>query len=1622
MLNFRPSAPRTPISLYRMLALLVMPVALLMLARPATAQTSDPCDRAGCGTIRDSQQHIVCFTPATPAPSTLWGSLQPADTGALPPERDTTNFNEVTQAYFSRNWFYGMEIQNGWILAGLAHGVGIWDARTNPAQPTYVTAKLYSPGVAGVFPYIPGGESSKIVFGGISAPDDTIAALAGYNGAGLLVIDLSTKTSPRAAYQNADITGESVYATTLAGTRYAFMASSGGLRVYNLDKAITYSACLENATSAGHCPGVLVETVTTAATPAFVHGVGNFIVTSFGSGRGFQVFDVTNPLAPVLKLTALRDTPVQGVAIWNQGSTYYVGARLDGNGTTLLHPETAIYDVSCVTGASGCSGVSSPLSALSIDTHSGSEYLTSSLSGSTPFLYVGGDAPCPGADGLQHEWLLNVSNPANPTPVGTEKGTTPESAYYNSVLTSMPVDYWSYYYRATPTGFNLVSPRAGKFLGNYFYRAARSIFDIHKLVGNVAPSADFSFSPAAIYPGTPVAFSDLSTGAPTTWSWSFQDGTPSSSVAENPQVTFSSAGTKSVSLIAGNASGPGSVTKSVVVLPPTPQIGGITVSPPTPSVCQPVTFTATGVTGQPTLAYSWGITNSTQIGVPVSSSTSSLTWDTTGLLSGAYTATVTVTNGAGTATKSVPVTLSALQTLGFNGANGAPTNDAFSAGTVQFHSQDQGATAWSWNFGDGQGFRAYTTDPVNGPSPSFSYTQTGTYSVQVKIKNCVQAEITSAVLSVTITQTTPLAALFQPVLFCEFQQCFATTNVAITFNDLSTGAQLWDYDWSHNSTSAATCNFTDANHTAPVTSHTYTTAGDFYPCLRVRRTTGEQNTYVSGDINVASGGGGGGGGGGNTASIIISGVVSGQINQAYTFTATSSGCTPTTGAWVWAVGDGTISGASTGTTISVAWPTAGVKTVSVTNSGCSGVTGTDSVTISSSGGGGGGGTGGTLVAHFSFSPSAPAPGGTVSFDASASSGNPTAYSWDFGDGTKGTGVTATHAYTVAGSYVIKLDVEAPSTGCPFAPCVADATTTQTIVVVGAPPPPPVSADYTSTVTCVNIGGFDECPAQTGTAVTFTAVATDATTYSWTFGDGATATTPTVSHTWAQPGSYPVTLTTTKGTSNSSKTRTFNVTGAPPPTVKSVVLPWIAQTRGALVQSSDLYVHNPGATPMTVLLEFRKRGLPESNPPQATETIAPGATLYVPDVLGGLFNRQNVAGFVSLTVQGNIEPVITSYNTTTSADGQQFGQTIGGVSMSGGSATAAAADPTTPQVQQLVGLINDSERLAYFGISNPSENPANYHLRFFDKTGKLIAESSQDLTVSRFGQRQFQAEEIQSTFGISNQDDYRVEVETTTAGGSIIPYASNLRLASQDPSFIEAGSSTNSKSYLLGVLSAPGSNGSLWQSDLLLSNIDTNPVNVSVTFTNIGLNSVPTKPLAVTLQPGETQRLQNVVAGSLGVTNGIGLITVTSTSASGVFPIVQGESYDNSNPAKQFGQSMSAVSDTDAAGVGQAQYMVGLRQDATHRTTFWLFNPGTAIAQYDLVYRGLDGSVIATTKGVQLGAGKLRQFSPNQLPLPAGGVTNGFTIQVVVNNGTVLSAAQVVNNATNDPSYILGAVR
>ena len=76
------------------------------------------------------------------------------------------------------------------------------------------------------------------------------------------------------------------------------------------------------------------------------------------------------------------------------------------------------------------------------------------------------------------------------------------------------------------------------------------------------PDAEFTADNTTIEAGQTVNFTDQSTMMPTSWSWTFDGGTPSTSTQQNPSVVYSTPGTYSVSLTATNAQGSNTETKT----------------------------------------------------------------------------------------------------------------------------------------------------------------------------------------------------------------------------------------------------------------------------------------------------------------------------------------------------------------------------------------------------------------------------------------------------------------------------------------------------------------------------------------------------------------------------------------------------------------------------------------------------------------------------------------------------------------------------------------------------------------------------------------------------------------------------------------------------------------------------------------------------------------------------------------------------------------------------------------------------------------------------------------------------------------------------------------------------
>lgn len=116
---------------------------------------------------------------------------------------------------------------------------------------------------------------------------------------------------------------------------------------------------------------------------------------------------------------------------------------------------------------------------------------------------------------------------------------------------------------STATNINAQNPGKTGQLGAGRINAAAAMACVQGTFSN-PPVADFTSDLRNTCPGVPVKFTSLSyyTYNPTTYSWSFQGGTPATSTQQNPTVTWSTPGTYSVTLTVTNPNGSDVETKT----------------------------------------------------------------------------------------------------------------------------------------------------------------------------------------------------------------------------------------------------------------------------------------------------------------------------------------------------------------------------------------------------------------------------------------------------------------------------------------------------------------------------------------------------------------------------------------------------------------------------------------------------------------------------------------------------------------------------------------------------------------------------------------------------------------------------------------------------------------------------------------------------------------------------------------------------------------------------------------------------------------------------------------------------------------------------------------------------
>jgi PKD repeat protein len=613
----------------------------------------------------------------------------------------------------------------------------------------------------------------------------------------------------------------------------------------------------------------------------------------------------------------------------------------------------------------------------------------------------------------------------------------------------------------------------------------------------LAPKADFSGAPITGNTPLTVEFTDRSTGYPTSWKWNFGDGKESAD--QNPVHTFWSSGDYTVTLTASNEYGTSDVTKAYLIHV-IPALKARFLADPKQGKAPLVVKFADLSTGNPeTWNWNFGDGSNASVPNPVHAYTAP----------GAYHVDLTVTRGINKDSYS--------QTLIAGGVPGTDFSaDITTTGVnspVRFTDKTiNSPTTWHWDFGDGA-----TSSEQN---PSHTYLLKGIYTVSLRATNTngQDTEVKSNYITVGVR---PGADFMTEIP--EYQQ--GTRTQYVRFIDTSVGNPTsWSWDFGDGQSSG------DQN--PPL--HFYNRDGSYTVSLTVKNTFGQDTKVQTNLITVREG----------PRVDFKADKTRVSVNQYIHFTDLSTN-SPID--WKWDFGDGT---AGTGQNPDHVYREPGSYDVTLTASDAYTTishTKKNFITVVNS-----------PNAEFRADRTKGVTPFTVTFT-DLTTGNPTRWKWDFGDGTLSSEKNPTHTYSTDGIASTK-------------------TFTVTLSALNSYGEDTESKVDYITVTQAPIAEFtvDSRQGKAPFVVKFrdTSIG-NPTKWNWEFGDGTGSSEQNPSHVYPFEGSYDVRLTVSNqyGSDSVFKTGSTSQRGNAAPVPLTTMI-----TQKTIVNSSSQSPANETTTP------------------------------------------------------------------------------------------------------------------------------------------------------------------------------------------------------------------------------------------------------------------------------------------------------------------------------------------------------------------------------------------------------------------------------------------------------------
>jgi PKD repeat protein len=247
-----------------------------------------------------------------------------------------------------------------------------------------------------------------------------------------------------------------------------------------------------------------------------------------------------------------------------------------------------------------------------------------------------------------------------------------------------------------------------------------------------SPEANFTASTTSGTVPLTVQFTDTSTNSPTSWNWTFGDGSLVNATMQNPVHTYTTVGTYPVSLNATNAGGSNTITQTgFITVLPQPPVANFTAAPTSGIVPLTVQFTDKS-TGSPT-SWNWTFGDGSLVNATMQNPVH------TYATAGTYAVSLNATNSGGsntitqlgfiTTVSDIPPVLSSIIVP----TNPVAINTPVTASTMITHPNNGVTFTAVWTWGDGQNTSMNLPAGTTVVKGTHTYTISGMYTVSVQV-------------------------------------------------------------------------------------------------------------------------------------------------------------------------------------------------------------------------------------------------------------------------------------------------------------------------------------------------------------------------------------------------------------------------------------------------------------------------------------------------------------------------------------------------------------------------------------------------------------------------------------------------------------------------------------------------------------------------------------------------------------------------------------------------------------------------------------------------------------------------------------------------------------------------